>query len=94
MSVYKYGRTIPEFVKRYRDDMGLTQDDLAHKLKVRYQYVSTIERGVRPAPVGFVARLVDVIKDSDRRQHLVNLLCEAKAEVTSEQFNHNFRSRK
>lgn len=80
MGLYKYGRDIPEFVRKYREDMGLTQLDLSMKMKTSPQYVSNVERGSNPNSIAFCKRLAPCIKDPVRKKFLMDLVAEAAVE--------------
>jgi transcriptional regulator with XRE-family HTH domain len=77
MSYAKYGRNIPEFVKRFREDEGLSQQGLADRLgKFHGQYVSNVERGMTTAPFAFCARLYKLL-GIERRKYLMDLMNKA-----------------
>lgn len=82
MSLYKHGRTVPEFVRKYREAEGLTQEQLAKKIKVNSQYISNVERGHRPNYVGLSVRLIRVLP-TNLKDHLFELLMEDYAELLS-----------
>jgi transcriptional regulator with XRE-family HTH domain len=84
MSLYKYGRTISEFTKRYREEAGLTQVELAKLLKLRTgQYVSNVERGLNTCPESFCRRFAKILP-RERAIWLTDILIEQKAqEITS-----------
>ena len=44
------GKTIGENIKKMRDELSLTQDDLARKSDVKYTTLSKIESGVVTKP--------------------------------------------
>jgi transcriptional regulator with XRE-family HTH domain len=74
MAFHKYGRNIAEFVKKYREDHDLTQQQLADQLGgFHAQYVSNIERGLNKRPVKFCYYMLEVIEDK-RAKYLVDLL--------------------
>jgi len=79
--VFKYGRDIPEFVKRFREDYGLSQSELAKRLGVHKQYVSNVERGVNDNPLGFVGLLYMVLP-KERAAYLTDLVSEASCART------------
>lgn len=82
MSVIKYGKTFPEFVKRFRLENGLSQADLAYELGVHPQYVSNIERGVTRNCVAFASRLFGVV-EKKREPYLIDLISEGAATSAS-----------
>jgi len=77
-SMYKMGRTVGEFTKRYRETNSLTQGDLAHKLGVHAQYVSNIERGTHKGAIAFAKSFSKIIKDKKLTTHLYNLAIDEK----------------
>lgn len=79
VSVIKYGRDIPTFVRKFREDFGLSQNDLAKRLRVHGQYVSNVERGVATNPISFCS-LLFAICPKDRQTYLTDLIAEAGAE--------------
>lgn len=79
MSVVLYGRDIPTFVRRLREDLGLSQADLGKRLKVHGQYVSNVERGVAQNPIAFCS-LLFTICPRDRQDYLIDLMAEAGSE--------------
>lgn len=78
MSHAKYGHTIAEFVRKFRDENDLSQGDLARMLGIHKQYVSEIERVTTNAklPLMFCMRLRDVIS-VDRQKYLDVLISDA-----------------
>lgn len=86
MSAYKYGRTVPEFIKKYREEFGLTQSGLAKILKYKSgQYVSNVERGLDLNPQGICVKLSRHL-DRSRSRWLAELLIENRAQSISEKF--------
>lgn len=79
MSVIKYGKDIPTFVLRLRQEMGWSQSDLANLIGVNPQYVSNIERGINRSFVGFAAKLYPVIS-VERQQYLSDLIAETSSD--------------
>ena len=47
-------------LKQWREEAGLTQQELADRLGVHVQYVSAIERGARRPGMGVAVRIRDV----------------------------------
>lgn len=83
MGAYIYGRTVSEFVKRYRTENNMSQADLAKRLKVHCQYVSNVERGVYEAPpVSFCARFEGLLSQ-ERYGYLISLVIEEEADHIS-----------
>lgn len=76
MSVIRFGKDIPTFVKNFRREMEWTQLDLANQMKIHPQYVSNVERGITKTFEGFCARLYPVLP-RDRREYLTDLLFDA-----------------
>lgn len=74
-NVYKYGRTISEFVRNLREEMGLSQKEFGKELGVHGQYISNVERGVYGNPLSFCALLYSVV-DKDRAIYLTDLVTE------------------
>ena len=66
-------------IKLAREDMGWTQEELAEKIDLSTQFISTIERGVAGASLGTVIRLCDVLNVSSEW-----LLCGKQAVPDSE----------
>lgn len=66
-------------IKLAREDMGWTQEELAEKIDLSTQFISTIERGVAGASLGTVIRLCDVLNVSSEW-----LLCGKQAAPDSE----------
>lgn len=77
--IYKYGRDIPDFVKRYREEKEISQNELGALLGVTGQYISNVERGVYANPASFCA-LMGTILPKDRERALFDLMMEAQAE--------------
>lgn len=75
-SVYKYGRTIPDFVKQLRFELDMSQREFGELLGVHAQYVSNVERGVYNNPIAFCGLLYTVVS-SDRAIYLTDLVSEA-----------------
>ena len=82
--MYKYGRTVPEFVKNYRNMNKLSQLDLASLMRVHPQYISNVERGTHKDPKTFCARLGKLL-NKEQWAHLAELLVDSKAETVSEE---------
>jgi transcriptional regulator with XRE-family HTH domain len=82
--IYKYGRTIPEFVKRFREDNNMTQEELAKRLKFHPQYVSNVERGVHRCPESFCYSLGKILSELQQFNHLVELVTEERSTIISE----------
>ncbi len=78
MSLVRYGKTIPIFVKRLRQDLGISQTALGRQMGVHGQYVSNVERGKLKSYVGFVSLLMGVCPQ-DRKEYLIDLLGDAAA---------------
>lgn len=78
VSVIKYGKDIPTFVRNLRRDLQLSQSELGAQLGVHGQYVSNVERGKMKSYVGFVSLLYTVCP-KDRKPYLQDLLSDAAA---------------
>lgn len=76
MSVVRFGKDIPTFVRNLRHDLNLTQAELANRLGVTPQYVSNVERGQHKDPIMFCSVLLQVIP-KDRETYLLDLMLEA-----------------
>lgn len=65
-------------IKRIRKSYGLTQEQLATKLKIRRPYLAKIETGRRPVPDYLFERFVNLLSESDlsssEREALLSLL--------------------
>ena len=83
MGIYKYGRTVGEFVRRFRHDEGLSQNELGRRLGVSGQFVSNTEREVNKNNLGFCKRLMAILPE-DRRLFLADLVAEERASTVSE----------
>ena len=81
MNMFRHGKSVGEFTKRYREDHSLTQDDLAHRLGFHPQYVSNIERGTHKGAISFVKSFSKIIKDRDVIKHLYNLAVDERIEL-------------
>lgn len=79
MSFAKYGSTIETFVKKYREQFDLTQEDLAKKMEVSFQYVSNVECGRYKYPTDFCSILLTVV-DKPRVKYLEDLIDNAMHE--------------
>ena len=73
MSYAKYGASIPEFLRKFREEAGLTQQDLADAMKVSAGYVANVENGYYPNPVLFCWRLMEHIEEG-RKKYLQSLI--------------------
>ena len=73
MSVIKYGRDLPTFLKLFRRDFNLTQKDLADMMGVHPQYVSNVECGRNQRALSFCALLLDLVP-SERRIYLMDII--------------------
>jgi DNA-binding XRE family transcriptional regulator len=65
----KYGSSIAQFTKKFRQHQNLTQAELAARLGVTTQYVCNIERARHLNPVTFCTRLAPLL-DPSRLLHL------------------------
>lgn len=66
-------------IKLARENMGLTQEELAEKIDLSTQFISTIERGVAGASLGTIINLCEVLNVSSEW-----LLCGKRAVPDSE----------
>lgn len=66
-------------IKSARENMGWTQEELAEKIDLSTQFISTIERGVAGASLGTIIRLCEVLNVSSEW-----LLCGKRAVPDSE----------
>ncbi len=66
-------------IKLARENMGWTQEELAEKIDLSTQFISTIERGVAGASLGTIIRLCEVLNVSSEW-----LLCGKRAVPDSE----------
>lgn len=80
-AMYKYGKTVGEFTRRYREAHSMTQDDLASKLKCHPQYVSNIERGSHKGAISFVKSFSKLLKNKDQVKHLYNLVVDERIDI-------------
>lgn len=88
-----FGDSIPEFVKKFREQLGFTQLDLANLLKVDPQYVSNIERGLHPRPLAFCKRMFKFI-DKPRALWLEELMKEVVVKDFGDKRRFNGRKKK
>lgn len=79
MSYPKYGTTFGEFVRRFREEMGLSQVDLAKEIGVHAQYISNIERDVYPNPLRFAKRIKPLMS-GERAEYMKDLFEEMQHE--------------
>lgn len=83
MSIYRYGRTVAEFVRRFRLEQDLSQLELGKRMGLKsHQYISNVERGVDICPISFCNRLAPLL-DEDRLVYLVDLIADASASRVS-----------
>lgn len=78
MSILKFGRDIPSFTRRLRQDEGWTQLELATQIGVHPQYVSNVERGRMKTYLSF-ASLLYTICPKDRQKFLQDLISDSAA---------------
>ena len=79
MSIFKFGKDFPTFVKRFRTERGLTQKELADQMGVHAQYVSNVERAVNKSYIGFGALLLPIV-ERERKPFLLDLIGEASSQ--------------
>ncbi len=84
MSFYKWGRTVGEFTKRYRDEHSLTQGDLGEKIHVHPQYVSNIERGSHKGAIAFAKAFAKILP-RPQADHVMNLVVDERLAILLEQ---------
>lgn len=75
MSYAKYGATIGEFVRRWREEAHMTQKELGEALGVSYQYISNVENGRYEEPINFCLLLLPAM-DKAREKYLVDMIKE------------------
>lgn len=76
MSYHRYGSSIGDFLKRFREEAQLTQQELAESMKIHRQYISNVEGGrSSKLPLKFYLRLLPHL-DPKRQQHLIDLMDE------------------
>jgi DNA-binding XRE family transcriptional regulator len=76
MSHAKFGTTIPEFVRRFREEAYLTQLELGEAIGVSAQYISNIEAGgYIKFPKSFCKKLLPHL-DPDRQRFLNDMMVE------------------
>lgn len=54
-------KTVGQNIKRYREEKGWTQEELAEKANVHVSYVGQIERGLRCPSLKVLFRIADVL---------------------------------
>jgi len=59
---YKINQQLGAKIARERKDRGLTQEDLAHKIKVQTATISNIERGETDTSVYTVYKIADAFR--------------------------------
>jgi transcriptional regulator with XRE-family HTH domain len=79
MSVFKYGKDVPDFVKRFRREREMTQLELANLMGVHAQYVSNVERRVHKSYVSFGSLLLPLV-GRERKPYLIDLIGEASSQ--------------
>ena len=79
MSVFRYGKDVPDFVLRFRRERGMTQLELANLMGVHAQYVSNVERRVNKSYISFGSLLLPVVEKA-RRPYLIDLIGEASSQ--------------
>lgn len=62
MSYFRYGKSIPEFVRRFREEQGMSQTELGECMGYTRQYVSNVESGRYPAPMKFCLALMGQVE--------------------------------
>lgn len=80
MSVIKYGKDLPTFVKNFRCDMGWSQEDLAKQMGYEGgQYVSNVERKQSKSFIAFASRLLPLVGPK-RKPYLIDLIAEESSQ--------------
>jgi transcriptional regulator with XRE-family HTH domain len=79
MSIFKFCKDFPTFVKRFRKEREWTQKDLADQMGVHAQYVSNVERAVNKSYIGFGALLLPLV-ERERKPFLLDLIGEASSQ--------------
>lgn len=94
MSVFKYGKTVADFILKYRERNDLTQEQLCEKLGYHTgQQASNIERGTHPCPRAFIQRLVPYLS-KEEAEHLIDLFYEEKMDSIEFKFEKVKRRRR
>lgn len=93
MSYAKYGSSIPEFVRRFREEAGLTQQELADAMGVSAGYVANVEGEYYPNPILFCWRLMEHIEDG-RKKYLQSLIETSNENWLSHKLESNNEARK
>lgn len=75
MTAVRFNGSVSDFVRSYREETGMTQNDLAKVMKVHPQYVSNVERGIHKGAVTFCAMLIPHLDDT-KTKVLVDLMQE------------------
>lgn len=75
VSVLKFGKDLPTFVKKFREEMEWSQTDLAHFMGIHGQYVSNVERRKSKSFIAFASRLLPLV-GRDRKPYLMDLIAE------------------
>jgi transcriptional regulator with XRE-family HTH domain len=83
MSYARYGTTAGEFTKRLREELKMTQQELADEIGVHKQYISNVERDVHTLPLTFLMVLSNYC-DKDRQKYLDDLLKDLAAKKVFE----------
>lgn len=63
---YRINQEIGKKIKKFREDRGLTQEELAYQLKMHYTSISRIERGEANPSVYTIYRITQVLKKNMR----------------------------
>lgn len=79
MSVIKFGKDLPSFVKKFREDMNWSQEDLAKQLGCHGQYVSNVERRQSKSSISFASRLLPIV-GKERKPYLIDLIAEESSQ--------------
>ena len=57
-----YKRVLAENMRRVRDELDLTQEDLAYEADIDRTYISGIERATRNPSLTLIVKLADTLK--------------------------------
>ncbi len=59
---YKVNIELGKRIRKFREEMGLSQEELSHKVGIHYTTLSRIERGEANSPVYTIFRISQVLK--------------------------------
>lgn len=61
MHVEKINQAFGTAIRKQRESLGISQEELAHRAGLHRTYISLIERGLRSASIGTILRLAKAL---------------------------------